>query len=123
MPGASVSGWSWLTRPTIRSPTMQSSISRIPLGRLITSGTTVWGKTTSDRKGSKGMRHGCNGGLSSRSDSTMSCPESALDRPASATRVPSCPSFRGFFARFLRERMDLFSEISLDRTTAKASQS
>ena len=31
-----------------------SSISRMPLGRLITSGTTVWGKTTSDRNGRSG---------------------------------------------------------------------
>ena len=42
-----------------RSPIMQSSISRMPLGRLTTSGTTVWGKTTSDRNGKSGMLHGC----------------------------------------------------------------
>ena len=58
MVGESVSGWIWLTRPTMRSPIIQSSINRIPLGRLITSGTTVCGKTTSDRNGKSGIRHG-----------------------------------------------------------------
>ncbi len=33
-----------------------SSISLIPPGRFTTNGTTVWGKTTSERSGSKGTR-------------------------------------------------------------------
>ena len=50
IPGSSTSGCNWLTSPTNRSPIKTSSTSRIPLGRLITSGTTVCGNTTSDAK-------------------------------------------------------------------------
>ena len=60
----------------MRSPTMASSISRMPLGRLTTSGTTVWGKTTSDRNGSSGSRQIPIACPSGRSPSTMICPAS-----------------------------------------------
>ncbi len=71
MPGESVSGCNWLTSATIRSPIIASSIRRMPLGRLMTSGTTVSGKTTSDRKGSSGTRQIPMAGFSGRSPSTM----------------------------------------------------
>ena len=74
MPGSSISGWRWVTRPTILSPTRTSSISRMPAARLTTSGTTVCGKTTSDRKGSSGTR---------------SAPAAAAGRSASTIERPA----------------------------------
>ena len=51
IPGASVSGMQLADQRDHPLADHASSISRMPLGRLMTSGTTVWGKTTSDRNG------------------------------------------------------------------------
>ena len=114
IPGASFSGCNWLTRATIRSPIIASSISRMPLGRLITSGTTVCGNTTSDRNGNSGSLQIPIACPSEWSPSTMICPASTTARPMAPDSSRPNSGLRTRFGLFDRLRLEFmrgFSEV------------